>query len=270
MRSMLWTERRYGIGRLIGIAVLMLAWQACAVGQEPEDPAKALQARPEHREFQLGRCEGPDERGTPPGRERFSFVSPEQAEQLMEFLQEHFPKRHRLLRRLQEHNPRAFERRVAELAPRVLELLLRTREDPELGELLIEQQRLEEDLRELVREYRVSDAEAELAPESQRGQIEEIVARLVDIRLERREHEIAALERRLQRQREMLQEDLDNRELLVAEHVEEVLERGPGAGRKRPHRGGRGEARDRGHHRDRGDREFRGRARESSEEREEW
>ena len=268
MRSMLWTERRYGIGRLFMTAGLVLAWQAFALGQEPADPATASQAPQKRDQPQLGRCDGPDAHGVPPGRERFPFVSPEQTEQLMEFLEEHFPKRHRLLRRLQEHNPRAFERRVSELAPRVLELLLRTREDPELGELLIEQQRLEEDLRELVREYRALEDDAEAAREGLRSQIEEDVARLVDIGLERREHEIAALERRLQRQREVLQEDLDSRQQMVAERVEEVLKRGPGARRRHPGRGGQGEAWERGHHRDRRDRGLRGRNRNSGEEQE--
>ncbi|UCG32049.1 MAG: OmpH family outer membrane protein [Phycisphaerales bacterium] len=268
MRSILWTERRYGTGRLFVIAGLMLAWQAFAVGQEPEDASTASQSPPEGQQARLGGFDRPDMRGAPPGRERFPFVSPEQTEQLMEFLEEHFPKRHRLLRRLQEHNPEAFEHRVSELAPRVLELLLRTREDPELGELLIEQQRLEEDLRELVREYRALDAEAEVAREGLKGQIEEIVARMVDIGLERREHEIAALERRLQRQREMLQEDLDNREQMVAEHLQAALERGPGGRWMHSRRGGAGEAGERGHHRDRGGREPRGRNRGSGEEQE--
>jgi hypothetical protein len=269
MRNRSWTDRRHGIGGLFVIAGLLLAWPAMALGQEPEDAGKAPLNAPEPEQAQSEQCSGPKMPGPPPGPERFSFVSPEQTEQLMDFLEEHFPKRYRLLSRLQERNPRAFERHISELAPRVLELLLRTKEDPELGELLIEQQRLEDDLRDLVREYRSMDEEAEDAREGLRGKIEEIVARLVDIGLERREHEIAALERRLQRQRDMLQEDLDNRQQTVDERVTEVLERGPGGRGMHAGRGRRGEGRQRGRHPGWRDRGLRGGEPQSGEEQQE-
>ena len=229
-------------------AGLLLALQAPVYGQPREDRLGKGGPKPQCPKPGAPGPGGPGlEAPAPgPGPSPFEFISPEQTEQLMEFLQEHFPRRHRLLSRLRDRNPDHFQRRLAEMAPRVLELLLRMKENPELGELLLEQQRLEDELREQVGNYRALDEDDEAERQEQRAGIEEIVSRLVEIRLQRREQEIAALGRRLQEQKLRLEEDRENRAELVADEMERVLQRRPW------HRGPRGERRERHERRERG------------------
>jgi len=220
-------------------AGLLLALQAPAYGQPREDRPGGPGPKPQCPMPGAPGPGGPGLEVPAPGSGPFDFISPEQTEQLMEFLQEHFPRRHRLLCRLRERNPDHFQKRLAEMAPRVLELLLRMKENPELGELLLEQQRLEDELREQVGSYRALDEEDEAERQERRAGIEEIVSRLVEVRLQRREQEIASLERRLQEQKRGLEEDRENRAELVADEMERVLQRRPW------HRGPRGERHER-------------------------
>ena len=158
-----WFDRRKWGWGLIVVGGLALVLQVPAYGQAREDRPGGPGPRP-----QCPLPGGPGPHGphaeappAPPGPGAFGLISPQQTEQLMQFLEEHFPRRHGMLRRLRERDPEAFQRRIAEMAPRVLELLLRMKENPELGELLLEQQRLEEELRAQMKDYRDSDEENE-------------------------------------------------------------------------------------------------------------
>lgn len=180
----------------------------------------------------------------PGGRGRDWDISPAQTERMMEFAEKHFPRRHRLLERLRERNPQEFRRRVSKMAPRVFEMLLQLEENPEMAQVLIGQQQSEDELHELLGQYDRGIDEAEQA--ETRTQIVETVGQLVDLRLQRRSFEIAALARRIEAQRDRLETDSARREELVEEQVERLLDRllerrGPRRGFRGPGEGGLGE-----------------------------
>ena len=61
-----------------------------------------------------------------------------EADQLLRFARQRMPHVYDALRRLREQNPRRFDRRLAELAPRLRQLRRLFEEDPSLAELLVE------------------------------------------------------------------------------------------------------------------------------------
>lgn len=183
-------------------------------------------------------------RERPGGPGRDWDVSPAQTERMMEFAEKHFPRRHQLLERLRERNPQEFRRRVSKMAPRVFEMLLQLEENPEMGQVLIGQQQAEDDLHELLGQYGRGIDEAEQA--EARTQIVETVGQLVDLRLQRRSFEIAALSRRIEAQQERLATDTARKDELVEEEVERILDRllerrGPRRGFRGPGEEGLGE-----------------------------
>jgi hypothetical protein len=214
-----WRSSGIGVAALVGL-FLVVQGDAYAQGRRdrlrepPGKPPRAVDEGPRPGGEMLPGPGGP-----------FGVISPEQTEQLMEFIREHFPERYKLLRRMRERNPELFQRRIAEAAPRVLELLLRMKENPELGELMIQQQRLEEELHERVDDYFLIAEEDDAEREELRAAVEDTVSQLVELRLQRRRMEIDALQHRLEEQRERLEEDWAARDEIAADEVRKLLRR---------------------------------------------
>jgi len=160
------------------------------------------------------------------------------SEEILAFLHEHAPQLAARLDRLRQDDPQRVESFIARLRPRVAEILSTRAHDPELAELLVRDFRVGM----LVSDVGGGYARALAAGEEERAaelreELRTLAAEQVDLRLARREHEIARLLRRL----ESLQAEVEAQRNTREQLIDEIIER---AGRARP-RGAGGDRRDR-------------------------
>jgi len=210
---------------------------ASAPEAEPHDPAAGPRAdepgrvgarrhRPGSRGFS-----GPRSRNArshdkrPPGprhddRDRSpDFLTPQEREELMAFAKEHFPKMYELLR----GSPRAHQHRLLRrVGWPMLRLLRLYRHDPELAEKLIAEHKIEMELAQLRRDYREFPSEA--ARENIKQKMRELLEQRFDLRQQRLELEIRALEKRLEEARQRLVRQEGDRQRLVETEVERIID----------------------------------------------
>lgn len=170
-------------------------------------------------------------------------------EEIMTFLGEHAPEIAERLRQLREEeqaggeDPRRAEGFILRFSSRVSEILAAREHDPELAELLTRDFRLGMRLLDVGRRYAqlLGAGEAEQA-EKARAELRELAAAQVDLKLERREHEIAMLGKRLEELQGEVEDQRTNREQLIDELVEQAgrgrFRGGPGGDRRGPPEGG--------------------------------
>jgi hypothetical protein len=156
------------------------------------------------------------------------------AEEILAFMREHAPELGQRLGQLREEDPQMAERFLLRFSPRVSEIVAARAHDPELAELLTRDFRLNMRLLDVGNRYArtLAAGEAEQADQA-KTELRELAAALVDLRHERRMHEIAMLDKRLEDLRAEVAEQRASREQLIGEMVEQ-------AGRGR-FRGGPGE-----------------------------
>lgn len=215
------------------------------LNQEPqEDPAP--DARAPRRE---GPLEGRGHGARPAGRggrglERgiWRRLSDEERTELYEFVQENFPELHKELETLRQDQARQFQRRMARLAPKLLDLLDLMEIDPERGKLAIKEHKLEIQLRVLLLQYHKSQDESERA--ELRALIRPAVEKKLECRQQRHEQEIRDLEARITHLRKRLEQAAANRDKLVERALERLLSEPPPE--KPAERGFRGKRRDQG------------------------
>lgn len=149
-------------------------------------------------------------------------LTPQQIERLMNFLKENLPELHQRLEELGGQDEEALRRRVHRIAPRIIEMARTKHEDPPLGELMIEEFRLDTDIFELVRRYRAA-TDASFKNQA-RQQLEALVAKQFEVHHARQVMQLERLEGRLAAQRQRLQEENDNRDRIIARRLNRVLE----------------------------------------------
>ena len=162
---------------------------------------------------------GPDRRDQRGPRKGPRTLTAPQEKELDEFLAKHFPK---IGQELRDHGRRdrpMFRKIASRLRSRLWDLYQAYKLNPELGEVLIEQQRVEFNIRRLSRAMRVGQATpAEAEPE-----LRELIERQFDLKLHRRQIELEALEVKLKAQRERLEQFKRIREKYVDQLLKDVL-----------------------------------------------
>lgn len=174
------------------------------------------------------------------GQERGPWDAPEVTpEQILAFLREHAPELGERLGTLREQDARRADAFLSRFAPRVAEIRSAQGHDPKLARMLLGDFTLGMQVLETGSRYAraIAAGEAEQADQF-REELRGLVARQVDLRLARREHEIATLAERLAALQAEVQEQRDNREQLIDQVIEQA---GQGRFRGGPgERGGRG------------------------------
>lgn len=147
------------------------------------------------------------------------FLTPQEREELMAFAKEHFPKMYELLR----GSPRAHQHRLLRrVGWSMLRLMRLHHHDPELAEKLIAEHKIEMELAQLRRDYREFPSEA--ARENIKQKMRELLEQRFDLRQQRLELEIRALEKRLEEARRRLVRQEDDRQRLVDTEVERIID----------------------------------------------
>jgi hypothetical protein len=179
-------------------------------------------------------------------------LSPEMIDSAMGVLQDKLPHYYKEMARLREADKAKFERAIRAIMPVVLEYLEMRDRDQKLADSIIEEFKIEHQLRELSKEFRA----AEGSPEKQaacEGEIRKLVRQQLELRQVWQEARLKEFAERLERQQQDLAQERKNLEQrrakqdeLVAQRVEEVKsgKLGERFGPRGPRRGGRGEAGD--------------------------
>ncbi|MBI4716217.1 MAG: hypothetical protein HY763_00270 [Planctomycetes bacterium] len=137
------------------------------------------------------------------------------------FIEERFPQMYQELERAKIDDPQRYDRRMSRLAPEMRHLMELGATDPERADLLIEERRLDVQIRQLAQ--RLRSAEDEARQERGRTQLRELCGRMFDVRHRRREMEIRDLESRIAELRARHAEAAQQREATIDRAVEERL-----------------------------------------------
>lgn len=143
------------------------------------------------------------------------------AAELTAFLETHAPEFAARLDALRAEDERRADFFANRLRPRIGEILVAQRRDPELGELLIREFRINMELLDAGRRYARALASDDPSLEEARENLRALAGEQVDLRLARREHEIRALASQI----ESLQADVDQQREKREQYIEQIVER---------------------------------------------
>ena len=166
-------------------------------------------------------------------------LGPEQREQLLAFVAEHFPFLHERLSDEAAADRPAASRLIRRLWP----LYETCQRDPELGGLLVAEHKLEFRIRQAVRRYGGTDDQA--ARDDLRNELEKLLREQFDVQTERRALELRELEARLAEQKRRLERRREACEQTILRRLEDLTERDGGGhwpdrrGDQKPWRGPR-------------------------------
>jgi hypothetical protein len=192
--------------------------------REAGEPPDAVEPREPHAD--------PDELdgAGPPGMQRpprpfLENLSEQERAELLQFIRENFPEGARELEALADYDPQTFQRRLGRMFPRLRQLMMELRNDPEAGRIGLEIERREMQIRERVRQYAEStdpNRRNEL-----RAQTRALLEEQFELRRQRMAHEIAKLEQRLQQLRERVQNVQQHREKVIDARLGNLLNEPP-------------------------------------------
>lgn len=161
-----------------------------------------------------------------------------QRKHLQQFTEEHFPQMYSELQRLRERNPKRYEKRIADIAPRILRIMETMGTDPEEGSLMVREHRLGFNIRRLSHQYRRATDEGKRS--KLRDEVRKLCAEEFDCRQTLRERGIRSMEARITELRDRHKETAAIRDRLidgaVRHHLDEpARRRGHGAPPPPPH-----------------------------------
>jgi len=163
------------------------------------------------RPFERGKFAGPGG----PGRGRYGrFFEPEQERRVLEFVKEHFPNVWERIEKQRRGNMEKFRYTLREFGPAILRLMDAMSRNPELGKVMMEDYKLELEIRDLIRRYHAEAATSD-EKDSLKSQLRELLARQFDVRQQRRKLEIEALQKRIDEQKKRIQERERNKQALI-------------------------------------------------------
>lgn len=149
-------------------------------------------------------------------------ASPERTERMMAFLKEQYPQLYERLNELKEKDEHAFHRQLGRMLPRMPELMNIIEGDPTLGKLIIDEHRLEMDIRDALVEYRETKDEGAIS--QLKGRIRDLISKQFDVRQEKLKLMIANMERELERKKQYLKEQAAKKDKVIDRELQRRLE----------------------------------------------
>jgi hypothetical protein len=156
----------------------------------------------------------------PKGREALQ----EQRDEVVQFIQENFPEKARMLKELRQRDPEEFRRRRQQLAEEVRHLRDLRAENPELFRLQMDEMRLRDETSRLVREARRT--EGGKGREEAVKRLREALERSFDLRTRIKQGELEDLRRRLAELEASLKRRGERRAQMVEDRQRELLDGG--------------------------------------------
>jgi len=236
---------RRSAGWVAGVVVLALAAGRAPAEQEPAHHDRPILvehgahgATPASRPAQPGwgqsRHHRPGHRMPPPGgppepggpgmgrpAPREFFLSPKERREVLEFAKKHFPEVYERLRDLPDNRRRPYWRMQRFIWP-MIRLMRLAKYDPELANILIEEQKVEMELARLKRDYVEFPAESVRA--EIKAQMRALLERRFDLRRRRLEREIHSLQERLEQARRHLQQQNTAKSALIDTEMDTLIQ----------------------------------------------
>jgi len=141
-------------------------------------------------------------RGGPEGKPPLRPMTDDEINKLIDFAKVHFPEVADHLQQLRKDDPQEFRRALRRMWPRLMIMKETFDRDPQLGNLMIEDHKLEQQIHGKVRDYR-----QQRDPNNKQkigDELRQLLGQQFDIRLQRRRLELADLQKRLQEQSQRL------------------------------------------------------------------
>jgi len=170
----------------------------------------------------------PDRLGPRRGGFDAAPLSPQEKDELIAFIKQHFPEMHRRLQRFQQADPVRHGQALRRMAEPVLRMMRVSKTNPELAEIMMAEHRVEMELFELQNAWGRPRSEAER--ESRQERLRMLVGKRFDLRQKRLEMEIQEMRKRLdQAMARLYQQSADRAEIVEAEtrRMTERLGSGP-------------------------------------------
>jgi len=164
---------------------------------------------------------GGRDRPAPPSRLE---AAQEQRDEVVQFIQENFPEKARMLKELRQRDPEEFRRRRQQLAEEVRHLRELRRDNPELFRLQLDEMRLRDETNLLAREAR--RAEGGKGREEAVKRLREALERSFELRSRIKQGEVEDLRKRLADLEASLKRRLERRAQMVEERQRQLLEGG--------------------------------------------
>ena len=169
---------------------------------------------------------GPQDAGRPGGPHHGGpdepVLSPQEKEELLAFVRDHFPELYGRLQRFQSSDPGAYDRAVRRLTFPMLHMMRVSKNDPQLAEKMIAEHRVELELADLQSRYAAQTTNADR--EQTRSQIRQLVEKRFDLRQQRLELEITNMQKRLDQARSHLTQQAASRPQLIDADVKRMID----------------------------------------------
>ncbi len=208
---------------IVAVEVLLLPLVLWA-GDEPAETS--VPGNGPHEMDELGPPpEGPPDRpphGPPPGRghrQRRAELNEEEIEEVLDFIQTHWPEYHSRLLDVRENNPRRFRMMIRAAAHRMEQFEGMSEEEREAR---IRLSKVKVEIYRLSAAYR--EANNETTQNALREEIRQSVAEAFDLDQKLREYGLARLEAQLRELRKELQSRTQRREEIIDERVNDILQ----------------------------------------------
>lgn len=206
------------------------SWEAPPPGEEPalsHDPSLPFPSAGEdalpHPSPQSGQDGLSRQKTLAQPQQDVLYLTPEQEREAIEYIREVYPDRVENLLAIKERRPLLYRRFLSRGYREMRHLEELKEKDPERYDQRMEEKRLDEDARNLARQYRESDDESEKA--RLKDELKVLLDRIFDYRQRNRQFEIEKLERRLAELKETNQQRLDNKDEIVRRRLDQMLGR---------------------------------------------
>lgn len=154
----------------------------------------------------------------------------EMTDRVMETLEQKLPEVHDRLSKLRDASPEHFDMALRKMVPIIMDYRRLREDNPEAAESIIEEFRIEQQLRDMSRRYKLAKESGDAAAQSQiLAEIEQAVGRQFDLRAMRRAARLEQFTRRLQLQQQRLEtekqahaDELARRDEIVRKNVEDI------------------------------------------------
>ena len=144
--------------------------------------------------------------------------------QIERFMEEHVPRVYMELQKLKERNEERYNRRMTHVAPEMRRIMEVMRADPQRGELLLRERKVQVEIRLTAMQYhRATD---ESTKQQLKARLVDLCTQAFDCQTQRREMEVKDLEAKLNELRSRVTESASMKNSLIQTRVNELIERG--------------------------------------------
>jgi len=182
------------------------------------------------------RDDRPGRHGGPPDMIRWESLPDPEKHQIEKFMEENVPRIYMELQGLKSGNPERYNRRMSRVAPEMKRLMDVMRADPQRGELMLKERKVQVEIRITTAQYHKATDEARR--QQLKARLVDLCTQAFDCQTQRRQMEVKDLEARLSGLKSRVAESANMKASLIQARVKDLIEHPEN---RRPKGSGRGE-----------------------------